>query len=217
MPTWFRFAAAALAVLLLGACGAGSDDSSATPGYSGDDRTVDTSPFTMIRPGADAPTTLPPEVFSTDPSTTFPAPRPPTTTTTLPPTTTTSTSTTTTTLPTPGTPSIDSITNICGFSTYVSSFYGLSKESPARVKTLMSDLVAVLNRLTQVVPADLEADVTYVRDRFTEIQDVLRDARWNARSKRFREAIDEIIADTSPTGLQQRLQRLVWIEAQTCG
>ncbi len=66
-----------LAVLMLAACGRSGGDQAGTPGYSGEDRAVDRSPFEMAGPSTTAgPTTIP-----TDPTSSR---RTTTTSTTLP-------------------------------------------------------------------------------------------------------------------------------------
>lgn len=212
MSTWIRPAAAALAVALLAGCAAGSAASDVTPGYDGKDRTIDTSPFEVVGPGPNSPTTLPDSLFEPKAPTTTATP---TTTTPLPPPPPLPT-TTTTTLPFPGAPTPASITDICGFSTYVSSFYGLTREPPDRAEALMGDLMEALDRVTQVAPTNLRPDARALRDQFREIEGVLREVGWNANAPRYVAAIEVATADSTPDGIAARLRRIVTAESEIC-
>jgi len=202
------------ATILVG-CGGGEATTDANPGFSGEDRTVDTSPFEMPALN-DSPTTLPDSFFeSTTTEATLPLPPP---TTTAPPTTSTSTSTsTTTTLPTPIVPELANITDLCGFASYMSSFYGLSKESPRTVQRKVTALVAVLRRLAEVAPASVRADVVAIATALSDLRDVLRTVDWNPDAPEYKAALQGYIDGTGgKPKLNDAINRVTLEEAREC-
>jgi hypothetical protein len=206
VPAPSRIAVAVVLALVAGpvalaACGSDSTRIGAAPGYDGDGRPVDTSPFAPAGASSrSGSTTLPERAFAKS------------TTTTPPPTTTPSV----TTIPPPVTPEPGSVRNLCGFAAYISSFYGLSNESPDRAEALVVGLNSLIQRYVDVSPAEVRPDVEFIQAVMGEVSRTLAANGWDPASAAYTAIIQRYASDTGPESLDARLKRVGAAEIDAC-
>ena len=164
-------------------------DSSAAPGFGGDDRDIDDSPFEFAGPSTTAgPTTIPGGKDALTRRTTTTT----TTTTTLPPTTTT-TIPTVVVLPPP-----DDIRTICGMHDSIFSIQLIWTDPSIDVQQVAEQLQSNMNRYLAVSPPELRDEVDGLRNTIITVAERLRLAGWNTNDPDVRQLLQTIEAQSSP-------------------
>ncbi len=186
------------AALVVGSCGGDDEVSSGAPGFSGSEREIDHSPFSMAEPRYESSaTTLPGSPTLPLPEDIAASARPGQPT--APPTSSTTTSTTTTMLP--GRiviPSPDTIYNLCGFSYTLTSLRLVPTTPSVDLPALVSDFRSALTRYEIVAPSDMRPAVQAIRDQVELILGALKQAGYDVGAPRVRELIGQASRSAGP-------------------
>ena len=174
------------------------------PGFEGEERGVDDSPFNLAEPTTTAGPTTIPGGRDLGRSTT-------TTTTTTP-------QVTTTTVPTEvGLPPPDEINSICGLHDSVASFQLIWRDDSVDVRQVVEQLQSNMNRYLDVSPPEARPTVDALRTMIISAAAVLRAAGWDTSAPGPRELLRA--AETQAPPLDQMvpsMNRIREIEDARC-